>query len=468
MQDEALISLRQELGSLRQASAVAAASEAADPVARRHSVCVASAGLAAAVPGGNSVDKNAVTGGRVTGGRSNSVGGGSHPVTAAAEGSGGGGGGGGGVRHIVDIMTRTFSLSSAESSAEGEPGLGAIAEEEGDEDDEGSECFTEDSDDDSDDGEEVLLSSDGEAREEGGGSEIGGEGDTSDGDTSEGSSSDDEREGRRARVLSVDDDDDDDAAFTDDVGDASASASVSASKSSFKSASKSASKSKSASVLPSRGLTLDKGKYAEDDDAAEAFAAARFGAKFGAANDEADDDDRRPTAGLRAAAARASLGGARSSIASSLSPGPRAAAKARRASTAPGSRSLSPLPRGGVAGGGATWAAYRGGVQVKAPSANCLSPMARLTPAEHGMGEEGNTVVLELGSWRVRMGVLEGGQRGSGGGGWLGGGGDEKRKSYFDDFACCLARPAREGADLDEVVNGASSLAAPMYSKFRE
>lgn len=351
----------------------------------------------AAVAGGSSADKNGVAGES-----DKPVGGGSRPPTTATE---------GGARQSTDIMTRTFSLSSAESLAEGEPGLGAIAEEV--DEDEGSEPSTDDSD------REEVLSSDGEARE--GGIDVSEDETSEDSSSSSGSGDDedDEDDGQEgpARALPVD---------GADLGE-EASASL-------------------------RGLTLDTSKYAKDDEAAEVFAAAKFGATFGPATGEAED--RRPTAGLRAAA-RASLGGDRSSISCSLSPGPRAAAKARRASTAPGSRSLSPLPHGRAAGG-ATWAAFRGGVQVKAPAANCLSPMARLTPAEHGMSEEGNTVVLELGAWRVRAGVVEG----SGGGG--------SGRSYFDDFACCLAKPAREGADLDEVVNGASSLAAPMYSKFRE
>lgn len=366
---------------------------------QRLSVGVATGAVSpAAVAGGSSADKNGVAGES-----DKPVGGGSRPPATATE---------GGARQSTDIMTRTFSLSSAESLAEAESGLGAIAEEV--DEDEGSEPSTDDSD------REEALSSDGEARE--GGIDVS-EDETSEDSSSSSSGSgddeDDEDDGQEgpARALPVD---------GADVGE-------------------------DTSASP-RGLTLDTSKCAKDDEAAEAFAAARFGATFGPATGEAED--RRPTAGLRAAA-RASLGGDRSSISNSLSPGPRAATKGRRASTAPGSRSLSPLPHGRAAGG-ATWTAFRGGVQVKAPAANCLSPMARLTPVEHGMSEEGNTVVLELGAWRVRAGVVEG----SGGGG--------SGRSYFDDFACCLAKPAREGADLDEVVNGASSLAAPMYSKFRE
>ena len=41
-------------------------------------------------------------------------------------------------------------------------------------------------------------------------------------------------------------------------------------------------------------------------------------------------------------------------------------------------------------------------------------------------------------------------------------------ESFFDDFPCCLARPTSEDADLDELLQGASSLAAPMHAKFRE
>lgn len=48
------------------------------------------------------------------------------------------------------------------------------------------------------------------------------------------------------------------------------------------------------------------------------------------------------------------------------------------------------------------------------------------------------------------------------------GGRQEDHKSYFDDFMCCIGRPAQGGVNLDEVVAGASSLTAFMYSKFRE
>ena len=66
-------------------------------------------------------------------------------------------------------------------------------------------------------------------------------------------------------------------------------------------------------------------------------------------------------------------------------------------------------------------------------------------------------VIIELGGWKGRGGVATtAGTKGRG------------IKSFFHDFPCCVARPTREDADLDELVNGASSLAAPMYAKFRE
>jgi len=65
------------------------------------------------------------------------------------------------------------------------------------------------------------------------------------------------------------------------------------------------------------------------------------------------------------------------------------------------------------------------------------------------------TVYLEMGAWRVRGGVIVEEAGGN-------------SKSFFDDFPCCLARPIREGANLEEIVNGASSFAAPMFEKFRE
>ncbi|CAM9444507.1 unnamed protein product, partial [Hapterophycus canaliculatus] len=139
-----------------------------------------------------------------------------------------------------------------------------------------------------------------------------------------------------------------------------------------------------------------------------------------------------------------------------------------RASVAPGSRSpgmgtnsrsLSPLPRGGRKSR-ASWSPGQTKAQLLQADGrqhgSCLPPMARLAPADHGIGREGNTVVLEFGAWRVRAGVVAP-ARGDGGG-----------ESYFDDFPCCVARPSKEGADLDELVNGASTLAAPMYSKFRD
>ena len=80
-----------------------------------------------------------------------------------------------------------------------------------------------------------------------------------------------------------------------------------------------------------------------------------------------------------------------------------------------------------------------------------------IEPLYHGLDKGENVVILELGAWKVRGGVVTtAGTKGRG------------MKSFFDDFPCCLARPTREDADLDELVNGASSLAAPMYAKFRE
>ena len=41
-------------------------------------------------------------------------------------------------------------------------------------------------------------------------------------------------------------------------------------------------------------------------------------------------------------------------------------------------------------------------------------------------------------------------------------------KSLFDNFPCSVTTLRREDADLDELVNGTPSLAAPIYTKFRE
>lgn len=301
---------------------------------------------------------------------------------------------GSGTREGVD-MTRTFSMSSGDSF-EQDAGLGAIAEEEDDESE--SSSLEGDKEDKQEEVEVEVVSSESESEtEEGERDESGSE--VSDG-AREGSS---DAEGA-----------DEDPAATQGTPAA---------------------------------LTLDEGHYAKDAEAAEAFAAA----KFAAADGELEAETRRSTDRLFGVPARLSL----SPASYSLSPGPRAAAKAR-ASVAPASRSLSPVRRGGVR---ASWSPGARPL-MNAPSSNCLSPMVRLAPADHGMGEVDNTVVLELGAWRVRAGVVEG-EGGSGGRGGA-------RRSYFDDFPCCVARPRREGADLDELVNGASSLAAPMYSKFRE
>ncbi|CAM9117623.1 unnamed protein product [Choristocarpus tenellus] len=117
-------------------------------------------------------------------------------------------------------------------------------------------------------------------------------------------------------------------------------------------------------------------------------------------------------------------------------------------------------------------------LQMAIPSSQ--SPMSRLAPVEHGLEmAQDVAVIMETGSWRVRFGVVdlswdEGGERaslaaagaseGKGGAGASGGG----MLSYFDDFPCCVARPRHESMDLAEVVNGASSLAAPMYREFRD
>ncbi|CAN0416583.1 unnamed protein product, partial [Ectocarpus sp. 12 AP-2014] len=160
----------------------------------------------------------------------------------------------------------------------------------------------------------------------------------------------------------------------------------------------------------------------------------------------------------------------------SLSPRPAGRRpRGARASVAPGgggyrpasggggcAKSLSPLPLRGDKKSRASWSPGAGLLPdaaarlAQSPPLSCLSPMVRLTPADHGLGREGNTVVLELGAWRVRAGVVTPPRE------------KGKSSSYFDDFPCCVARPSREGADLDELVNGASSLAAPMYSKFRD
>lgn len=220
-------------------------------------------------------------------------------------------------------------------------------------------------------------------------------------------------------------------------------------------------------------LRLDDGMFSDgddedesDDDASDnAFSAAKFAA--------ADENKDQPAAAARP---RSPVGNSRASMASSsshsLSPGPRGVAKARaRASVAPGSRSLSPVPRG-AGGKRASWSpgVLHPPSRVRPPSDNCLSPMRRLKPVDHGIGGQGNTVVLELGSWRVRAGVVAAAVKEGGEGDGVGRRQGERRKpkSYFDDFPCCVARPTREGADLDELVNGASSLASPMYSKFRE
>ena len=84
--------------------------------------------------------------------------------------------------------------------------------------------------------------------------------------------------------------------------------------------------------------------------------------------------------------------------------------------------------------------------------------MQNIAPLDYGLGKQRNVVVLELGAWRVRVGVVMEATGTEGG----------NVKSFFENFPCCIARPTRGDADLVEIVNGASSLAAPMYAKFRE
>ena len=82
----------------------------------------------------------------------------------------------------------------------------------------------------------------------------------------------------------------------------------------------------------------------------------------------------------------------------------------------------------------------------------------KIAPLDHSLGNQGNVVVLEVGAWRVRGGVV------------METTGTEGRnvKSFFENFPCCIARPSRQGADLDEMVNAASSPAVLMYAKFQE
>ena len=178
-----------------------------------------------------------------------------------------------------------------------------------------------------------------------------------------------------------------------------------------------------------------------------------FVGKFSAADDEA-------SSGRRSSIVD-SIGAARGSDSSvSLSPTRRCGVKAR-ASVTPGSRSLSPPPSRPAR---ASWCiGGLGQSHLKMPTPNCLSSTftsaRKIAPLDHGLGKEGNTVILELGAWRVRAGVMATAATETEG---------HDVKSFSDDFPCCVARPTREDADLDELVNGASSLAAPMYAKFRE
>ena len=99
---------------------------------------------------------------------------------------------------------------------------------------------------------------------------------------------------------------------------------------------------------------------------------------------------------------------------------------------------------------------------LKMPSPSCLTSTftstQNIAPLDYGLGKQRNVVVLELGAWRVRVGVVMEATGTEGG----------NVKSFFENFPCCIARPTRGDADLVEIVNGASSLAAPMYAKFRE
>ncbi|CBJ28578.1 TiTiN family member (ttn-1) [Ectocarpus siliculosus] len=408
--DNALNELRQELGNLRVASAAAEAGGAQAAMATRkqqqqqlYGNVGSSERRSIGMPGSASRRENA---------------GGSDDDGAAVAGG---------------DMTRTFSLSSEEeidSSGESS-GLGAIVEEADSSGTESSAAEEEDSDSEGEEGGgvagyggkmSVVQEGDEESESEGGRSSVDGEQEGSDRTVENGE-------------LSADD--------GKDAGAGAARLSL--------------------SPLAPR---LD---YSEDRPSADPPVSATYAAAA-AMFDRNEDQKVGVHRGGRSTSARR--------LSMSLSPPPGARrSRGARASVAPGgggyrpggggdgggcAKSLSPLPLRGGKKSRASWSPGAGLLPhaaarlAQSPPLSCLSPMVRLAPADHGLGREGNTVVLELGAWRVRAGVVTpSGEEG-------------KSSSYFDDFPCCVARPSREGADLDELVNGASSLAAPMYSKFRD
>ena len=145
-------------------------------------------------------------------------------------------------------------------------------------------------------------------------------------------------------------------------------------------------------------------------------------------------------------------------VSRSLSPARRSRAKTRSSTR---SRSLSPFTFLSGREGWSTGYLGQSHANLRIPMVKRISSRSRYAresdPLNHGVSEHGNIVVLELGAWRVRAGVVA-----------TSGAKGRDIQSFFNDFPCCVARPTREDADLDELVNGASSLAAPMYAKFRE
>ena len=120
---------------------------------------------------------------------------------------------------------------------------------------------------------------------------------------------------------------------------------------------------------------------------------------------------------------------------------------------------MSPIPSRTARAGWCTDDLSQSHLNMPSPSflSNPFTSTQKIAPLDHGLDKEENVVILELGAWKGRGGVATtAGTKGRG------------IKSFFHDFPCCVARPKREDADLDELVNGASSLAAPMYAKFRE
>ena len=86
-----------------------------------------------------------------------------------------------------------------------------------------------------------------------------------------------------------------------------------------------------------------------------------------------------------------------------------------------------------------------------------VSATGKLSAVDNDIANtSGDIAIFDIGTSKVRVGLVGvGAGKGHG-------------PTLLREMPCCVARSKREGADPDELVNGASTLAGDMYSKFRE